>query len=284
MGGVFLEGDQTCSVHDPADGLPVSCVGAWAEQKQARIRKYVNISRATRRKYTQGPGGSSYIDLFCGPGRARVRYTDRLIDGSCLVAARSAIEGGVPFTEAHIGDANKEFVSAATVRLGSLGVTVKAYVGSAQYTVQQIANALGRYALHFALLDPYDLKSLPFSVIEALASLKHMDMLIHVSAMDLQRNLHRYIEGSESALDDFAPAWRNVVNVMNKQSTVRMQVIEHWVNLLRKANMQVSKGGELVTGTRKQHLYWLIFVAHHSLAMQFWEEIRNISDQKSLDL
>ena len=87
VGGIFNEADQTCSVPDPEDGLPLACVGEWAEQKHARIRKYIDISRAVRRKFVKGKGGATYIDLFCGPGRARVRETTRIVDGSALAAA-----------------------------------------------------------------------------------------------------------------------------------------------------------------------------------------------------
>src|SRR5687767_4842370 len=99
VGGTFNEADQTCSNPDPEDGLPLACVGGWAEQKHARIRKYVDISRAVRRMFLEGKGGATYIDLFCGPGRARVRETTRIIDGSALVAAKEAIESRTPFSE-----------------------------------------------------------------------------------------------------------------------------------------------------------------------------------------
>jgi hypothetical protein len=64
------------------DGLPLDEVGAWAKEKHTRLRKYVDISSATRRKWTQGPGGATYIDLFCGSGRSIIRDTQEKIDGS----------------------------------------------------------------------------------------------------------------------------------------------------------------------------------------------------------
>lgn len=210
VGGTLNEADQTCSVQDPEDGLPLACVGGWAEKKHARIKKYVDISRAVRRKFVNGKGGATYIDLFCGPGRARVRETTRIIDGSALVAAKEAIESKTPFSELHIADSNESFVSAARTRLDRLGVTAKGCVGRSQDTVGQITAVLPQFALHFAFLDPYDLKGLPFLVIEQLAAFGHMDILIHVSAQDLQRNLRRYIKSRRSSLDSFAPRWRDV--------------------------------------------------------------------------
>src|SRR3990172_6945115 len=98
VGGVFCEEDKTCSIPDPENNLPLTCVGPWAEEKHARIRKYVDISHAARRKFVEGQGGATYIDLLCGPGRARIRDTTRIIDGSCLVAAVEAIKSKSPFT------------------------------------------------------------------------------------------------------------------------------------------------------------------------------------------
>jgi hypothetical protein len=48
------------------------------------------------------------------------------------------------------------------------------------------------YGLHFALLDPHNLGALSFSIIEQLAKLKHVDILVHVSVSDLQRNVDLY--------------------------------------------------------------------------------------------
>lgn len=283
VGGTFNEADQTCSAPDPGNGLPLVCVGEWAEQKHARVRKYVHISRAVRRKFVNGKGGATYIDLFCGPGRARVRETTRIIDGSALVAAKKAIDSKTPFSELHIADSNESFLTAAGTRLGRLGVPAKAYAGTSRDTVGQITAVLPKFGLHFAFLDPYDLKSLPFGVIEQLATVRRMDILIHVSAQDLQRNLRRYIESRQSPLDSFAPSWRHVIDKMDRDANVRSRIFLHWLELIRACDMQPAQGVEAVTGTRNQHLYWLVFVARHERALRFWEEIRNVTDQKSLD-
>jgi len=281
VGGTFNEVDQTCSAADPEDGLPLVCVGAWAEEKHARIRKYVDISRAVRRKFIKGKGGATYIDIFCGPGRARVRETTRIIDGSALVAAKEAIESTTPFTELHIADSNQSFLSAAVTRLGRLGVVTKAYSGTSWDTAGQIAAVLPQFGLHFAFLDPYDLKSLPFSVIEQLTNFRRMDILVHVSAQDLQRNLRRYIESNQSPLDSFAPRWRQTIDKMDRDTNIRRKIFHHWLELIRACDMQPAQGVEEVTGTRNQHLYWLVFVARHKLALRFWEEIRNVTVQRS---
>jgi len=282
VGGTFSDEDQTCSVADPADELPLTCVGEWAEDKHSRVRKYVGISSKVRRKFLSGKGGATYIDLYCGPGRSRIRGTTRIVDGGALVAATKALETNTAFTEVHIADVNRGFLGACKSRLTRAGLNVSAYEGTAAGTVARIASVLSPKALHFAFLDPYDLKSLPFSVIERLAELERMDILIHVSEQDLQRNLRRYIASERSPLDSFAPGWRSVVPELGKDATIRAKVFEYWLQHIRSLNMQPAQGVEEVTGPKNQHLYWLVFVARHELALNFWEEIRHVDRQKGL--
>jgi three-Cys-motif partner protein len=284
VGGTFREQDQTCSVSDPGDGLPLTCVGEWTEDKHSRVRKYVDISKAVRRKFLIGRGGATYVDLFCGPGRSRIRGTVRIIDGSALVAARKAIEGNAAFTDVHVADENEAFLTATRSRLQKLGVAVTGYVGPAEHVATKIATTLSPAALHFAFLDPYDLRSLPFSIVQRLAALERMDILIHVSAQDLQRNLRRYIESKQSPLDSFAPGWRTVVAALEKDANIRTKVFAYWLDRIRALNMQPAQGVEEVIGTKNQHLYWLVFVARHDLAIRFWNEIRNIDRQRPLGL
>ena len=101
------------------DGLPLDEVGAWAKDKHDRLRKYVDISRAARRKFVQGSGGATYIDLYCGTGRAIVRESGEIIDGSPLVAFKCANEGGVPFSQFHIADADQAKCNACAKRIAN---------------------------------------------------------------------------------------------------------------------------------------------------------------------
>jgi len=283
VGGKMSAEDGSCSVRDPDDGLPLACVGAWVEEKHARVRKYVDISRAVRRMYLTG-SGATFIELFCGPGRARIRDTTRIVDGSTLVAAKEAQATRTMFTEIHVADANASFVEANKQRLERCGVQAKTYVGRSEDTVRDVGRHLNKDGLHLAFLDPFDLKSLPFNVVKCLAGYRRMDLIIHVSLMDLQRNLERYIKNQPSPLDVFAPGWRNVVDAMNPIATIRKGIFEYWLNLIRGEDMQPAQGVEKVTGSKNQPLYWLVFVARHERAMQFWNEIRVVSDQRQLDL
>lgn len=268
------------------DGLPLAEVGLWGpEEKHERLKRYIDISRATRKKFL-GPrkAGATYIDLFAGPGRARVRETGQIVDGSPVLALKVAREGGAPFSKIHIGDRQPEYVEACKRRLEVLSAPVQHYVGPARETVEQVAAKLDRYGLHFAFLDPYDLESLPFLIIERLAQFKHMDMLVLVNVMDLQRNLDRYIDSAECPLDAFAPDWRKAIDVSQSHSTIRQQIRQHWLSLISALDMQPSGGIELVTGGKNQPLYWLVLISRHPRAHDFWEKIRQVGPQRRLPL
>jgi three-Cys-motif partner protein len=260
-------------------------VGPWVREKHARLEKYIGISRAVRKKFV-GPGnaGATYIDLFCGPGRARIKDTNEVVHGSPLVAWHASVSGGAPFTQIHIADADSELLRAAEFRLNRADAPVFSEVGQGFDTVDRVLAKLDRYALHFAFLDPFNLDSLSFEIIRKLAQLKHMDILIHVSVQDMQRNLDKYVAMEGSPLDSFAPGWRDHVDVRRPQSVVRTMILEHWRNLLRAEGMTAAETFEKVTGPSKQPLYWLAFAAKHDLPLEFWEKIVDISTdgQRSL--
>jgi three-Cys-motif partner protein len=265
------------------DGLPVSDAGEWALEKHDRLRRYIDIARGVRKKFIS-KAGATYIDLYSGPGRSRIQKTEQLIDGSPLVAAAKAKEGGASFNEIFIADANAEFLNAAHIRLEKNGFAAHKFVGNAEDTVAQIAGKLNPYGLHFAFLDPYNLDDLPFSIIEKLASLKHMDMLIHVSVQDLNRNLRRYLKNEGGPLDRVAPGWRNAIDVREIDRNVRQGFLNHWLDLIRNLDMLPSQGIERVSGGNNQPLYWLVLVSRHKRAGEFWDKIRNVTPQGRLDL
>ena len=266
------------------DGLPLDTVGPWAKEKHERLRKYVDISHAVRRKFLP-LGGATYVDVYCGFGRAVIRESGEKIDGSPLVAFKCARDIGVPFSEIHIADSSEDTCRAAEQRIIRAGGKPMTEVGPAEVTAARIVRKLNPHGLHFVFLDPYNLDDLPFSVIEAFSSLKRIDMLIHVSAQDLQRNLDTYSANTDSPLDRFAPGWRQAVDLKQTQASTRAAFIEYWISKIEALGLPPSEHAQLVTGPIKnQRLYWLVFASRHKLAKEFWDKIRNLSGQGELPL
>lgn len=268
---------------DPDDGLIVSEVGPWAAEKHARVRQYIEISSATRKKYIPPPSwhaGAAYIELFSGPGRSLINGTKRIIDGSPLVAYRAA-NTSVPFTEMHLNDYDQANSFAVNARLQALGGAPICYSEPADVAVDKIVAALNPSGLHFAFVDPFNLEGLSFEIIRKLSKLK-VDMLIHVSVQDLQRNLDKYSRPG-GVFDTFAPGWSNQVDRNQSINAFRAALMEYWLAEIRKLGKLPSKGVELVEGPRGQRLYWLVFVSEHNLAQKFWEAIRDPMRQTKMD-
>jgi three-Cys-motif partner protein len=268
------------------DGLSIAEVGVWVPQeKHARLRRYIDISRGARKKFLgAGTAGATYIDLFSGPGKAKVRETGEIIDGSAVLAYKVSVEGGAPFSALRIADIEAANAQACRQRLESLNAPVQSYVGPATETVKAVVKDLNGSALHFAFLDPFNLEALPFQVIADLAQLTRVDMLIHISAQDLQRNLRRYLGAAECPLDAFAPGWRDVTDPVQSDEVVRRQIREHWLRLIQKLDMEPSQGIELVAGGKNQPLYWLVLVSRNKRAHEFWDKIREVGPQRRLPL
>ena len=266
------------------DGLPAEEVGIWAKEKHDCLCRYIDISRKARAKYL-GPGkaGATYIDLFCGPGRCKVRDSEEWIDGGAVAAWKKSQEGGAPFTQVYIGDLDTRRREAAATRLRRLGAPVIEIDGAATQAAQQVVSQVNAYGLHFAFLDPFDLAALNFEIIVALSALKRIDMLVHISQMDLQRNLVSYATTDDSPFDSFAPGWRENVSIAQGQQELRQQIFQYWRDKVAGLGVWPSTDMRLLTGSNNQPLYWLLMAAKHSLPHKFWATASNIEGQGAFD-
>lgn len=269
------------------DGLVRAIVGEWVYDKHARLKAYVGISgRSVRTCFIgQQNAGATYIDLFSGPGRARIRDTREVVDGSALVAWKQAAADDCPFSKIYIADAEPELASACAARLSMAGASAHVETGPAETTVDKIVSRLHPDGLHLAFLDPFNLGSLSFKIIAKLSTLRRMDILIHISAMDLQMNARSYIDREAWQLDAFAPGWRDFVEARSADDTkVRAQILECWRTRVKELGMSTAETMQLISGPNNERLYWLAFAARHERALEFWEKIRDARPNRQLRL
>jgi three-Cys-motif partner protein len=272
-------------VVDPADGLVVSEVGPWATEKHERLRKYVEASKGARAKFLPPPTwrtGTSYIELYSGAGRSVIKDTDTIIDGSPLVAYKAASACGARFSELHLSDLDPRNSKALAQRIKALAGSANSYVGSADITVDAVLGAINPEGLHLAFLDPFGLGQLPFTIIKKMLQVRRMDMIIHVSLSDLQRNLDDYSRIGDATLDSFAPGWREAVDIKQAMAPLRAALIEYWLGLIRSLGTHPSTGIPLVVGEQNQRLYWLVFVSSDPLGHKLWDSVQNLTGQRSL--
>ena len=255
---------------DPIDGLPVMPVGSWSREKSETLARYVDASRAARRKF----GYSSYIDLFSGPGRVIERHSGRLYDGSAISAWRTSLQHKAAFSDLYIGDVRSESVEACTSRLRSLGARVRPFTGPASTTVDKVLAVLPS-GLHLAFIDPFNIAHLDFSILEKLAQQKTIDILVHFSVMDVQRNIGREFNAEVSRLDTVAPGWRDAVILDGIPVRHRVSAfLDYWEQrVMELTQMRIADTRPMFVNCRRGPLYRLIHLSRHDLAERLWNDV-----------
>ncbi|AET90390.1 hypothetical protein BYI23_A025520 [Burkholderia sp. YI23] len=244
-------------------------VGAWSETKHIALTRYVDSAREARAKW----GYTSFIDLFCGPGRVMNRDTRAISDGGVLAAWNISLRGRGAFNQVFIGDADAEAVHACEQRLTAVKAPVRSYIGRASETVDEVLRSLPR-GLHFAYLDPFSIEHLDFEIIRKLSSQRSIDILIHFSVMDVQRNIGGDFKLDKSRLDAAAPGWRQALTLdaLPKREHVTAY-LEYWESLVvNLTQMQVSSNKPLFVNANRGPLYRMIHLSRHELPRKLWNE------------
>jgi three-Cys-motif partner protein len=278
---------------DPRDGLPAMRVNAWTiDEKHRLLRHYVGMSAAARKKFLNRDEstGCAYIDPFSGSCRVHLKKRNEFHDGSPAVVLDESLKRMYgPFGRFCLADYYEENVQAVQQRLGTKlrdsAINLTTCTGPASETIEPLIRPLSRGSLHFALLDPYNLSSLPWSIIECLAKrLSRVDLLIHFSSMHLMRSLPNFISGKEDGLDFFAPGWRDHVNTSQRSDRVREQIFDYWVSLLEKEGFKVPRQNVYsIRSPQGREVYKLVYASRHPLGLELWSRLRAPSGQASWD-
>jgi three-Cys-motif partner protein len=183
----------------------------------------------------------------------------------------------------HISDAEPDLLSSAEKRLAALDAPVHATPGPASTAMPRIVQRLNSSGLHFAFLDPHNLGTLSFNLFETLAKLKRIDIIVHVSLSDLQRNADRYTSEAHKEFDRFAPGWRDEVPMDMNQTSLRAAILKYWSEKVMALGLPRAEHCEPITGKKNQRLYWLIFLGKHELAHDLWSKISSATKAPQFD-
>jgi three-Cys-motif partner protein len=257
---------------DPCPGLPEIEIGRWSLEKHELLRRYVIASWAARSKWRS----RAFVDLYSGPGRVAVRGTELVTDGGALVAWRAAAGTRAPFTRIFVSDIDGAAAKACESRLKALGAPVSSAVGPADQIVSQLGNRIPARGLHLAYLDPFNLEHLPFSIIESLARFRSIDIVVHFSVMDLQREIELDFDRDASRLEAFAPGWRRSVSVRKRtKAQARHDYMMYWLSLVEGVGFKCSRERPLMTNSNNGPLYRMMFLMRHPLPERLWNEVAN---------
>lgn len=255
------------------DGLPVQCVGTWTGDKHDILRRYIEATRATRSKYLPprpNPGGAAYVDLFAGPGRARIRGKPDLVDGSPLIAVRHQ---EAPFTRVVLCDADPENVAALRLRTKEPSSRVVVEQGDCNGIIDTLAAEIPEGGLNLALVDPFSLKALRFETVAKLAAFRRMDLIVFFPVWEIRRfaGVHRAT---------YAPLLTRALGTSDWEQVLRHA--SEVPQLIRVFHRQLETRfgytpnntySAPIMGSNRVALYHLVFASKHSRGDRIWESV-----------
>lgn len=279
-GGGPTKKNGNCTNPGP-DDLPVQCVGAWAEDKHDYVQRFIGASRGARMKYLKATGsrpagGAAYIELFAGPGMARVKATGDIIDGSPLIAAKHS---EAPFSHLLFADKEKENIDAIEARLAALSRPAQLFRGDSNTLIGEIVRQIPQYGLNLAFVDPFSTGQLSFDTLRVLAQVTRMDLiLLFPTGMDIKRNFDRSAEkitrflGTDAWKDRAADA-REAVKLIG---VLREQLKPYGYTQGTVRSVPITSGGRV--------LYHLVFATKEPLGDKIWNSIARTTSkgQRSL--
>ena len=268
------------------DGLAAEEVGPWVEEKLAIARTYAEITHSTRKKFLPpNLGGAAYIDLFCGPGLAKIRNTNQFVDGTAVAIWKVSVKKGSPFTKVFIADKDDDRRRLCGERLRRIGAPVVEIKGDALSASAAVVAQAPPHGFHIALLDPYSLGALDFRILSALSGLKRIDILTHLSAMDMTRNIDSEAAEERNEFDAFAPGWREGIPTDLPLVELRNKLLQFWERKVEtELRFRPTAGSYAVVNSVNTTLYWLRLLTRHALAEKFWKAVLRAMPKATLDM
>jgi three-Cys-motif partner protein len=269
------------------DGLKVLEVGSWTETKYRLVAIYSELFATSMKDKWEN---RVYIDLFAGPGRSRVRESDRIIAASPTIAMMVKHT----FTRYIFCEEDEASLHALQQRHARdfSALDARFVLGNCNSKIDEIMSHLPRHSTHskvlsFCFADPFRVSDLAFSTLERLSSV-FVDFLILIpTQMDASRNWNRELEEkSGTPIDVFAgtPAWREQwINRSTTNLTFDAFFAEFFSDRMRA--MGYSYGGVDKTvlirnPDKNQRLYRLGFYSKHQRGEDFWKQAMKYSSEQ----
>ena len=283
-----------------SDNLSVQCVGPWVENKYFFLEKYLNISRAVRKKFSE-KDNAVYVDLFSGPGKCFVKSIvhnkkNEIDNGSLRVIKRDE----APFNKFYFCDIDESNIKSLKTRILNYSESLygKCSFNSSDsnlYINNLIKELLFKYwRYHFVYIDPYGPEELKFSTITALSKLERIDILLHFPIGAIKRNYKNWTEKEKNILNDFlgTSIWQQKYNQCKDIYKALIETLVEQlknlgyknIGLINSKNCDDTLPVAAIKNTKNVKLYELILISKHNIANDFWDKVLEVgpNGQKKL--
>lgn len=269
-----------CTVtKDPDDHLPVQCVHHWAKDKHyyltrffeatQHVRKDFNLGTPRQRQFGYPPGGTAFVDLFSGPGRARIRDGGEIIDGSPLLACK--VDGPGAFSKIVLCDIDGENVAALKARTAQYGDRVTVHQGDCNADIDIIASKLPKDGYTIVLVDPFGPSALHFATIKRLSEIARVDFIIHWPVGSMKR-LFLAHETFEKVIGLPRSQWG--VDIVHGEDIAQLlPLYRKQLATLNYPIREAAVNAPAIKNTRNLVLYRLVFASKHPLGDSIWNSI-----------
>jgi three-Cys-motif partner protein len=264
-------------------------IGSWGEEKYHLVRNYAQIFATSMKEKWQC---RVYIDLFAGAGRARIKGSEKIVDGSPLIAL--GIEN--PFDRYIFCEENSTNIDALSKRVKAHypGLDTHFVHGDANDSVNEILSLIPQYSstfkvLGFCFVDPFKIDNLKFETLHRLSS-KYMDFLVLIpTGMDARRNVSYYMKPDSRKVVGFIgrPNWRDEwPQAEMRGEKFSLFFIKQFCTSMADIGYKYTTAEDSVDirlPEKNFSLYRLAFFSKHPLGHKFWTDVKKYS-KPQLDL
>lgn len=263
------------------DGLPVSEIGPWAEDKYKLLFLYDSLfSTGMKNRWDR----RVYIDLFSGPGLASVDRSRRLMWGSPMLALSVKDK----FDKYIFCETNKSYLDALKQRASRVfpDADISYVSGDCNEKVDEICAKIPKASktykvLSFCFADPFSLR-LNFSTVSRIAGC-FVDFLILLALhMDANRNERIYTSLKNRRIDNFLgqAEWRGRWSNRNAGIEFPRFLAEEYARQMEALGylpVPFHAMKQVRSDSRNLPLYRLALFSRSELAYKYWDDVLKYS-------
>lgn len=270
-------------IHAKDDGLFIHNVHIWSEEKYKLVGGYCDIFTKGMRRHWEK---LVYVDLFSGPGYARIKENNNILLSSPLIA----LSLPQPFDIYIFCDEDENSIKALSNRIERDYPEKEVYyfIGDCNVLIDKIKAIIPSHStknrvLTFCFADPFDL-NLHFNTISNITSNKLVDILIlQAYFMDANRNLEYYLNENSHKIAQYlgSTTWRDDFMKSEYYPNDFIKFIAYYYDEKMKVLSYPYVSRNIIKYPIKNvPLYYLSFYSKHERGQDFYKKVQDYANDQ----
>lgn len=271
------------------DGLACRETAPYVEEKHRTVSLYAGMFSEGMRKKWQV---RTYLELYSGPGYAKIRTSGKVIPGSPI----RALTLEVPFDKYIFCERDENLLSILKTRVQrhAPSANVSYILGDRNEQIDAIMKDIPKgssrqKALTLCFVDPPDI-GIKFKTLKAISA-RYVDFLVLLALyMDANRNINNYVRDEQTKIDHLlgSSTWRSRWTVQSARGIdfprfLTDEFSESMAGLGYQSQPFFKTKAISISEAKNVLLYRLALYSRHPQAYGFWDQVlKYSSDQKKL--